>query len=55
MFLTKSVLCGMMMFVMAGCATSGYNVRSSVGVDYHVNATQQPEPNVSFRMEITPK
>lgn len=54
--LTKSVLCGMMVFAMAGCVSSGYNVRGSVGVDYHVNATQQtPDPTLSFRMTIESK
>lgn len=51
--LTKSVLCGIMVFVV-GCASNGYNVRSSVGVDYHVNATQ-PTSDISLKIEITPK
>lgn len=51
--LTKSVLCGMMVFCF-GCVSSGYNVRGSVGVDYHVTDTQ-PTPIVSARVSFESK
>jgi hypothetical protein len=35
--LTKSVLCGMMLWISSGCASTNYKVGMSLGVDNHVN------------------
>jgi hypothetical protein len=50
--LTRSVLCGMMLSVMAGCATNGYSIRADLGVDNHVNFTQ---PTLTAKVTIESK
>ena len=54
MYLTKAVLCGMMLLSSVGCVASGYQTRFDVGVDYHVNSTQ-PDPQISAKFTIESK
>jgi len=54
MYLTKAVLCGMMISVLSGCVSSGYQARFDFGVDYHVNSTQ-PDPQISAKFTIESK
>ncbi len=58
MSLTKSVLCGMMLWIScSGCATvnQGYVTRFSAGVDYHVNSAQPDTTTISLKCTIDSK